>query len=148
MLTQAVVPVALDVTRARVYVAAAIAITLALMTARAAHDLRPGVRLMPGTPALLGASARSAMVRDTLQPQATDVWVFRFSGLVPARLHVETPRPADVSCRLFDPEGQPVPRVAGPASCRLAWIPARTGAYRVEITNRRHWEVPYTVSAR
>lgn len=88
-------------------------------------------------------------VADTLAALGTDVWPFRLNGLIHARITVEVADPAQIECRLLDPEGRvlKLPRMVRD-NCRFAWTPARTGAYRLEIENLTGGELPYAVRTR
>ena len=79
-------------------------------------------------------------VEDTVAAFSTNVWVVRFAGLRPARLHVSAG--ARISCFVYGPSGS---RVDGRAleSCDRTWIPEHTGAYRVEVRNPGRTATPY-----
>ena len=86
---------------------------------------------------------------DTLGAAATDVWVLRFSGLTYAQVQVQADGEGAIGCALYDAQGLRVRASKAPAhSCRFAWIPPRTGAYRVEIENRMDAALPYALRAR
>jgi hypothetical protein len=88
-------------------------------------------------------------VQDTLQALGTDIWTLRFMGLRSARVVVESPAPHELSCRVLDSSNQQAlaSQTEGGA-CTLAWTPARTGAYRIEIRNPTRFRVPYVLKSK
>ena len=91
----------------------------------------------------------AAVVSDTVQAHSTDVWPFRLTGLMHARITVRSDQPSDLRCRLIDPDGKQVKLTqAFRDECRFAWTPLRTGAYRMEVRNTSGQSVGYTVVVR
>jgi hypothetical protein len=91
----------------------------------------------------------TVVVADTLDAVATDVWPFRLTGLVHARVTLQVDNPNNVECRLLDPEGRRVTLARFVTDrCRFAWTPSRTGAYRLEIENLTGAALPYVIRTR
>ncbi len=90
------------------------------------------------------------LLRDTVQPHATDVWTIRLRAFRPAELIVEAETGANrLECVLIDPEKRPhQPAKGGTNSCRVAWTPVRSGPYRLEVTNQHDVPHGYTVLLR
>ena len=86
------------------------------------------------------------LLRDTVQPNATDVWALRMRAFRPATLTIEGEAGSRLKCVVLDPDQKPLN--AERDSCRIAWTPSRTGTYRLEVTNTQAVAGPYTVLLR
>ena len=88
---------------------------------------------------------RTETVRDTLRAFSTDVWAFRLSGHQRARIAVYAAQTAALACRVRDPAARTIEYERREHACNFEWIPARTGAYRLEINNTRNTAAPYSI---
>lgn len=132
--------------RLRVYAVLALALLFNGALATGSPNLEWRWHVVSPKPLLL---TTPVSIVDTLGAAATDVWVLRFSGLTHAQLHVQADGEGAINCSLYDAQGARVRAARGRAnSCRFAWIPPRTGAYRVEIENQMDDALPYALRAR
>ena len=99
----------------------------------------------PANTRWMNPRGRTETVRDTLRAFSTDVWAFRLSGNQPARIAVYAPQTAALACRVRDPAARPIQYGRRERTCDFEWIPARTGAYRLEVNNTRNKAAPYSI---
>jgi hypothetical protein len=73
---------------------------------------------------------------DVVLPYRTDVYHLAFFGGETAVIEVDGDNSTDLDCRVYDQNDHLIARdIRSSDYCRLQWVPAWTGTFRLEIRN-------------